>query len=310
MAGAPLPRIVFAGAATYDAITVVDHFPEPNERLTADAIRFAGGGPAATAAVAASRLGVPSAFVGTVGDDEEGERIVAGLRAEGVDVSGLHVEPGQPSQASVVVIDRGRATRAICTRKVPTLTATPRMLDQFAGAAWVHVDHRGWPLARDLLDRVAPGSRPRVSVDGGNPVPGLRLRDVDLYVPTLEALTARYRDLPVGELLAAAVAEGACTVVATRGSDGSFAARHGLRLVAEPGLPVEVVSTLGAGDVFHGALLAAWVRDLPLADCLRYANAAAALSCRGIDGRSAIPTHAETLSAVDRLIPNQQKEHL
>ncbi|MFU8853661.1 carbohydrate kinase family protein [Micromonospora sp. SL1-18] len=308
MAGtASLPRIVFVGAATYDAITIVEHFPEPNQRQIAEAVRYAGGGPAATAAVAASRLGVPTAFVGAVGDDEEGERIVAGLRAEGVDVSGLRVVAGQPSQASVIVIDRSRATRAICTRNVPPLDPTPEMVDQLAGAAWVHVDHRGWPVARHLLDRFPPDSRPAVSVDAGNPIPGLDLRDVELYVPTVEALVARYGELPVTDLLGRALTEGAHTVVATHGSAGSVAAGDGAPLVEAPGLPVDVVSTLGAGDVFHGALLAAWVRDLPLPGCLRYANVVAALSCRGVDGRSAIPTHDQALSALDGLFPNRQE---
>jgi sugar/nucleoside kinase (ribokinase family) len=61
--------------------------------------------------------------------------------------------------------------------------------------------------------------------------------------------------------------------------------------VSAPAFPVDVVSTLGAGDVFHGALLAQLVRDVPLPDAL--ANACAALSCRALDGRSAIPTGEE-----------------
>jgi sulfofructose kinase len=57
-----------------------------------------------------------------------------------------------------------------------------------------------------------------------------------------------------------------------------------------PGCPVDdMVSTLGAGDVFHGALLAAFARGLELRPALEKANAAAALSCRALDGRSAIP---------------------
>jgi sugar/nucleoside kinase (ribokinase family) len=51
-----------------------------------------------------------------------------------------------------------------------------------------------------------------------------------------------------------------------------------------------VVSTLGAGDAFHGALLAQLVADVPLRDALAVANEIAALSCRALDGRSAIPT--------------------
>jgi sugar/nucleoside kinase (ribokinase family) len=55
----------------------------------------------------------------------------------------------------------------------------------------------------------------------------------------------------------------------------------------------DLVSTLGAGDVFHGALLAELARDAPLADALSVANHVAALSCRALDGRSAIPTREE-----------------
>jgi bifunctional ADP-heptose synthase (sugar kinase/adenylyltransferase) len=57
---------------------------------------------------------------------------------------------------------------------------------------------------------------------------------------------------------------------------------------------IDVRGTLGAGDVFHGALVAALVREMPLPEALAYANAAAALSCRGLDGRSGIPDDAET----------------
>jgi sugar/nucleoside kinase (ribokinase family) len=60
-----------------------------------------------------------------------------------------------------------------------------------------------------------------------------------------------------------------------------------------PGFVTEVASTLGAGDVFHGAFLAALIEERPLDEALRFANAVAALSCRALDGRSAIPSRAE-----------------
>ena len=298
-----LPTVVFVGAVTYDAIALVDHFPGPDERQVARDVVHAGGGPAATAAVAASRLGVPAALVGSVGADAVGEQILASLREEGVDVSAVQALPGQPSGTSVVVVDAGRGTRAICTRPVPEPTIAPEgpAAELLSRAEWVHVDHLGWkPLQQWLLGTAqAPGSRrPRVSVDAGNPISGLTVDGVHLYVPTVESLTRRYGDQPVEELLDAAVREGAQTVVATRGGDGSVAATSGGARYEARGHCVQVVSTLGAGDVFHGALLAAVVRGLPLHDCLHYANVTAALSCRGLDGRSAIPTHDEVVAAM------------
>jgi sulfofructose kinase len=55
---------------------------------------------------------------------------------------------------------------------------------------------------------------------------------------------------------------------------------------------------LGAGDVFHGALVAAVVKGLPLDQQLAFANVTAALSCRGLDGRSRIPSLAEVEAAM------------
>jgi sugar/nucleoside kinase (ribokinase family) len=82
------------------------------------------------------------------------------------------------------------------------------------------------------------------------------------------------------------------TTVVTRGERGCTADVGG-ETIDVPGYPVEAVSTLGAGDVFHGALLAALVRGLELRDALALANRCAALSCRALDGRSAIPTWEE-----------------
>ena len=284
------PRVVFVGAATMDSIVLVGGYPGPDERVVAEDLVLAGGGPAATAAVAAARLGIEVAFVGTVGDDPDGQRIVEGLAAEGVDTSGVSRVGGARSAASVIVVDRTRGTRAISARPGPALDLS-RGAELVRGAEWVHTDHVGWSVVAELLD-LSSADRPRVSVDAGNPIPGFTPAGVDLYVPTVEALRRTYGAGTTPEaVLEAAVRDGARRVVATDGSRGSYAADAAGSRVHAPGVPVDVVSTLGAGDVFHGALVAAHVRDLPLEVALEYANHVAALSCLGLDGRSAIPTH-------------------
>ena len=284
------PPVVFVGAATMDSIVLVSGYPGPDERVVAEDLVFAGGGPAATAAVAAARLGIEAAFVGTVGDDEEGRRILEDLASEGVDVSGVTRAAGARSAASVIVVDALRGTRAICNRPGPGVD-TARGAELVRGAQWVHADHVGWAAVAQLLDLTAT-ARPKVSVDAGNPIPDFTPAGVDLYVPTLEALRRTHGDGTGDEaLLEAALREGARRVVATDGSRGSLAADATGERARAAGVPVDVVSTLGAGDVFHGALVAAHVRDLPLDDALEYANHVAALSCLGLDGRSAIPTH-------------------
>ncbi|MFI7709031.1 carbohydrate kinase family protein [Nonomuraea sp. NPDC049480] len=290
-----LPRLTFVGVATQDTIALVDRFPAPDERVLADKIVHTGGGPAATAAVTAARLGMPTAFIGGVGDDETGEQVLAGLRTEGVDVSGVTVARGQATATSVVVVTG--ATRAICNVPGPAAeiaagSAAAEILDD---AAWIHVDQVGWS-AVELARKGGIGTRARLSVDGGNAIPGLRLDGVDLYVPTIAALAARYGNAPLQDLLDAALADGARTAVATGGDQGAVAASADGTHCAVPALTADVVSTLGAGDVYHGALLAAVARGYALRDALAYAAAAAAASCEGLSGREAVPGHPAVLA--------------
>lgn len=285
--------LTFVGAATLDALALVEDYPAADQRVVARELTWAGGGPAATAAVVAARQGHRVAFAGAVGEDEEGERIVAGLRAEGVDTSGVVTVPGARSGASVVVVAARTATRAISNRPLPLadLAATPTVLELLAASTWVHVDHIGWAPTTNALPHLP--RRPLLSFDGGHQVPGFTAAGLDLYVPTVEALVIRLGERPVRDLLRTAGAECGGTVVATAGSTGCWGLEPGGEPVHAPAADVPVLSTLGAGDVFHGALVAAVAEGRPLAEAMGRANAVAALSCRGLDGRSAVPSAAE-----------------
>ncbi|WP_221585526.1 PfkB family carbohydrate kinase [Microbacterium sp. G2-8] len=299
------PRAVFAGVATEDSIALVDRYPDADERVVADGMVFGGGGPAATAAVAAQRLGVPSAVIAAVGDDEAGDRVRARLAAEGVDVSGLVAVPGAETSRSIVIVSGRERTRAIVNRVGPRLDLShaSRAQELISGAAWVHVDQHGWQAVRDLRDRI-PG--PRLSIDAGNEIPGLALDGTALFAPTREALERRYGGEDLDESMRRAIDEGADAVVVTDGGRGSFGLRaDGERAAATPPR-ADVVSTLGAGDVFHGALIAGLLHaDSGLLDggfggAVEYATTVATLSCRGLDGRTRIPDHDETIRALAR----------
>lgn len=290
-----MSRLVFVGSVNHDAIAVVPHLPEADERLLAETLVHAGGGNSATAAVTAARLGADVAFIGPVADDSTGERIRSDLAAEGIDLSGVTPVPAGAGGASVVLVDRSSGTRSICTRALQAFDVGPRGRQLIADADWVHLDHLGWPAVRGILPRSdsGSGSGPRVSVDAGNPIPDFHPCGVDLYAPTVVALRRAYGDLPVDDLLDRARLDGAGLVVATDGGNGAVALDLDGRRVDVPGFTIDVVSTLGAGDVFHGALLVAVDRGLALPDAIRHANATAAMSCRAIDGRSGIPTATE-----------------
>lgn len=273
--------IVCIGLATLDTILEVPAPPPPDGRVIATERLVAGGGPAATAAVAAARLGVATAFVGAVGDDDAGSVIRSGLVAEGVDVSELTTVLGSRSPQSTILVS-GTERAIVHYPGTAKLELSSRVRSLCASAEWIHVDHAGYEPLR------APGAETfaRVSVDGGNPIAGLDLTGIALYAPTEEALRREFGDAR------GALAAGAELVAVTRGGSGSIAYTDN-ETIEELAFSVPVVSSLGAGDVFHGALLARLVGGARLADALRAANMCAALSCRALDGRSAIPTLEE-----------------
>lgn len=294
----PLP-VLFVGAATYDAIAVVDRTPASDERVIASTIRYGGGGPAATAAVAAKRLGLDVELIAAIGLDQVGDYIRSGLEEEGISAELLQVEADRASQASVIICSDADATRSIATREVAPLHLSAENRERLLAAEWVHVDHLGWPAVAEALANVPREQHPRISVDAGNPLVGpaarlCKVEDVDLYVPPLEKLIELYGNGTHEEILRGTPS---LSVVATLGSEGCIGRDSADNFYSAPGFAVDDFgSTLGAGDVFHGALTAAITQGTPMADALIYANAVAALSCRGVDGRSAIPNHNETIA--------------
>jgi sulfofructose kinase len=279
------------GVITVDTIALVDKYPSEDERVLAQEISRAGGGPAAVAAVAMSRLGVKSAIVGTIGDDADGNEVLRIFEKEGVDTSGISIGSA-PTAGSVIVASKQHSARAISTRQ-PTIQAAINDAAKklIAQAEWLHVDHVGITRLGEV--GVSRGKGPQISFDAGYGVENFDPNTVDLFVPTDRQMALRYPGIDLAIALENDANKGAHTVVATQGSAGSagFSAETGF--VTAQGFKVDVSSTLGAGDVFHGALVAQLIQGHALEKALLRANAVAALSCRGLDGQSMIPTTTE-----------------
>jgi sulfofructose kinase len=276
--------VLCVGAINFDLIAQVDRIPTDDERMFADAMVRAAGGPAATAAVTLAKLGHRVALSSAVGRDPEGDFVLDSLQAAGVDTRWVSRHSTMTTSQSIILANRTSGHRTIVTQQPNGLP------DQFPedAAPIVHVDQVGYGVVAPRL-RADRRDGPALSIDGGNPIPGLDLQRAWLYAPTVAALAARYGTASLPVAAQAALTEGAELVVATAGSRGSWWFSGAAEPVHVPAAKVEVTSTLGAGDVFHGALLAALLDRREPADALLYANVCAGLSCSAIDGQSGIP---------------------
>jgi sulfofructose kinase len=286
-----LIKALCLGVVTVDTIALVDKYPAADERVLAQEISRSIGGPAAVAAVTLARLGVKSAFSGTIGDDQDAEFILESLNREGVDTSAVSRIQGATS-GSVIVVSKSEKTRAISTRQ-PILQNAPN--NQARNLAkqveWIHVDHVGINSLEKL--GVARGGSAKISFDAGYGVKDFDVNKVDLFAPNDRQMLDRHPNLSTATATEFDAKAGSNIVATTMGSKGLVAYSAETGLVNAGAITGEIVSTLGAGDVFHGALLANLISGFDLKDSLNRANVVAGLSCRGLDGTSAIPNNAE-----------------
>jgi sugar/nucleoside kinase (ribokinase family) len=122
------------------------------------------------------------------------------------------------------------------------------------------------------------------------------LRHVDVFLPNQdEACALTGTNTPEDALHA--LDNGITRSVVKAGSRGAFLRERGESVFA-PAYALNPVDTTGAGDSFNAGFLHAWLRDLPLRDCLRWGNACGALSTRGVGGTATQATVDEALAMI------------
>ncbi len=301
----------------------VDLYPEQVGVPLAEVRSFSKslGGSAANVAVAAARLGTAAAIVTKVGQDPFGEYLRAALREFGVDAGFVGTEPGlrtplafceirppdrfpilfyrEPTAPDMMLrpgelpLDAIRGARLFWTTgtglsaepsRSATLSALESREGEGAGALTVHdLDYRPslWHSEEEAR-RLARRALGAASVVVGN------LEEARMAVGEADPAAAAEALLGLGPNVA----------IVKRGAEGALARSASGELVEAPGVAVEVVNELGAGDAFGGALCHALVGGWELERALRFANAAGAI----VASRRLCADDMPTLAEVEALL--------
>ena len=254
-----------------------------------------GGGPAATAAVAAARLGLRSAFIGIAGDDEPGKRILRDFEAEKVSTAGMVVRRGRQSPIAYCWIDAPTGKRSVAWTRGDLEELAPEEVDMemVRNAKILHIDGHN-PKGALAAVKEARKSGVIVNFDAGtlrDGVPEL-LPYANILIAS-EAFARAYsgeNDLDKAIVKLAGI--GADVTGVTLGEGGSMVLDRG-RILRCPAFRVKAVDTTGAGDTYHAAFAVRYLETRDLAECMRFASAVAALKCLKPGGRTGLPTRAE-----------------
>ncbi|MBM7788247.1 carbohydrate kinase family protein [Tenggerimyces flavus] len=263
------------------------------------------GGSGAITACGAARLGLRTAFVGRVGNDEAGRFVLDALRRRDVDVSACVVDSEAPTALTVVLVHGKRHAMLTSRGALERVEAADVPESLLARTSHVHSSalflHPTLQKTLPSLFAAAHEVGATTSVDT-NDDPSGTWSGLDAVLPTTDVLLVNESEarglagLEDLEAAARALAALGPMPVVKCGVDGGLAYSDGGSVVRAPAAPAEVVDTVGAGDTFNAGFLAARLRGLPLAESLAVAVRCGTLSTRAAGGTAAQPTWEEATS--------------
>lgn len=295
-----MTNILCVGHVVQDFVFAVDTMPSAAQKYRAKDFQTVGGGPAATAAVAISRLGGSATLAARVGQDSIADLIVAELENYDVDCRYVKRLGNCMSSLSAVLVDDD-GERLIVNYLDADLADDSSWLPPHLpdGIDAVLADTR-WPdgalhamcLARDAgVPAVLDGDLP-VPVDG-------ELVRTATHVAFSAAGLAEFSGVADTEQalqMVAAKTDAWCCV--TLGEQGTMYLEGGEPCLV-PAFVVEARDTLGAGDVWHGAFALGLAEGQALTAAMRFASAAAALKVAAGGGRDGAPTREDVTAFLE-----------
>jgi ribokinase len=300
--------VLAVGDVNPDLLVTGDVTPRFGQAEQDVGARMTLGGSAAIFAAGAARLGLRTALVATIGDDDLGRTTRAMLVARGVDDDLVSVDPDRPTGLSINL--QRDDDRAILTERgaMTALDVAAAIERVRAGVRHVHIASLFLipALASEggaLVD-AAHAARATVSVDtnfdpSGEFAGPAWLREADVLMPNeTEALALAALE----DLLAAArhlAARGALVAV-KRGAAGALAV-CGDEVVEARAPEARGPDSVGAGDSFDAGLVCALLDGRPLAEALEIACACGALSLRAVGGVDGQATLEEALRLASQL---------
>ncbi len=308
-------QVVILGDANVDMLVKL---PNPDASLGTEQKHVPpelhGGGTAANVAVALARLGVPVSFVGAVGADNYGRWVHEDLLKEGVENSGLQfIEDAFTVMVMAIIEPSGERLIYVWPPSGGAhehVTKNDVTLSEWPSAKWLHTTGiclRGEPIQDTVLDTMAKAKQLgwKVSLD-------LNLRseswglDQDTRKTFKQAIelsdvvfgNAEEEILPISgknnlEEALRIMCDKKRVIVARQGEQGATICTP-VDFFHSPAVPVKVVDTLGAGDVFNAGYIYAKLFGASDVEAARSGNTVAAKKiehpgARGLPKQNVLP---------------------
>lgn len=275
-----MARVLCVGIATVDVVNLVDGYPLEDTEVRALEQQVRCGGNAANTATVLAQLGIETHWAGNLSDQPTTHIIRQNMSRHGVDLSRAVEITGGCQPTSYITLNRQNGSRSIVHyRDLPEYVAKAFLQIDLSGFDWVHFEGRAIPELASMLKRARGICGLPVSLEVEKPRVGIE----QLFSEADALFFSRDYALAKGFETAPALLSGlptATLATCTWGDQGAWAVDYEGQALHEPAFsPLEVIDTIGAGDVFNAAMVAALCEGVPVSEALGRATRLAGQQC-------------------------------
>jgi sugar/nucleoside kinase (ribokinase family) len=289
--------VLALGSIAVDDLIYVDQFPTEDKKKMIQSRRQEAGGQAATALVAAARLGASAAYFGVLGRDDLSRFVIGRLETEGVDCTAIiRRDEARPIHSVVIVVPAAHTRTILFTEAGFSGPLDEEITEEvITNCKVLQVDQTVVSAGIKAVEIAKSHNIPVVADFESDRDPRVYelVPQVDHLVISEEfgrKITAEQDEIQIVQALADPHRP-ACVV--TAGSKGAWYSEFGGEVRHCPAMEVQVVDTTGCGDVFHGAYTACLARGVGIPQAVQVATVTAGITATRPGGQRGIPVMAE-----------------
>jgi sugar/nucleoside kinase (ribokinase family) len=289
------PTILGMGVSTIDYLCVLDHFPNPDEKVRAINFQLEGGGNTANTLVALARLGCQAKILSRVGRDVFGMQCMDLFKKEGVDIRLLQVDE-VPTPFSIILVDTSQNTRTVIHCSKPATihyTFHPHHLDN---VDLLYADGRNIDAYATLITAASQRNiKIAIEAERKNLSSSQYFSLANVVFATPQFHREYFGNEAYETNLDAILSMGPDIAITTLGSEGVIV-KTKEEMIRKKAPLIQPVDTTGAGDAFNAAFLYGLLHHDSLQETALFATRYAAESCKKLGPREGLPSQGPARS--------------
>ncbi len=286
-----MKKVLCIGHASYDYTLLFDGYPVENSKTRINEKYECGGGPAATAAFLLGKWGLDTYFMGTVGNDEQGKKVIKELKSVGVNTYYTELIKGKETTKSFIIVNKKNGSRTAITHRLDNMNLNNNYIDFkpdiiLVDGQELETSKKIFKENKEAIKVIDAGSYKKETVELSYLVDycvcsksfaeGFVKRKIDLD-----------NEISIHKIFLLLEQEFNTNIIITLEEKGCIY-RNNKKIEIMPSIKVNALDTTGAGDIYHGAFVYGLANGWDISKIVRYANITAALSVTKIGTRNSV----------------------